>query len=158
MKTSGRARIDRLHFVLHLGDFIYEIVWYPEERPQGYYDCRLHDIVRYPDGEKISDFHVPTTLADYRAVYRAYLHDPDLQDARARWPFICMWDNHEYSWQGYQGIQVFGSDVRAGADTQGRREPGMVGIPAGARKEAKRSVARDVRSPACDRHADHQLR
>ncbi len=109
-----RARSDdRLHFVLHLGDFIYEIVWYPEERPQGYYDRRLRDIVRYPDGEKISDFHVPTTLADYRAVYRAYLHDPDLQDARARWPFICMWDNHEYSWQGYQGIQVFGSDVRA---------------------------------------------
>lgn len=109
-----RARPDdRLHFVLHLGDFIYEIVWYPDERPQGYYDRRLRDIVRYPDGEKISDFHVPTTVADYRAVYRGYLHDPDLQDARARWPFICMWDNHEYSWLGYQSIQVFGSDVRA---------------------------------------------
>src|ERR1041384_5482172 len=107
------AESDRLQFVLHLGDFIYEIVWYPEDRPQGYYDRRVRDIVRYPDGEKISDFHVPTTVGDYRAVYRAYLQDPDLQDARARWPFICMWDNHEYSWLGYQGIQVFGSDVRA---------------------------------------------
>ena len=104
---------DRLQFVLHLGDFIYEIVWYPEERPQGYYDRHLRDIVRYPDGEKISDFHVPTTIGDYRAVYRAYLQDPDLQDARARWPFVCMWDNHEYSWLGYQGLQVFGSEVRA---------------------------------------------
>jgi alkaline phosphatase D len=104
---------DRLQFVLHLGDFIYEIVWYPEDRPQGYYDRRIRDLVRYPNGEKITDFHVPTTIADYRAVYCAYLSDPDLQDARARWPFICMWDNHEYSWLGYQGIQVFGSDVRA---------------------------------------------
>ena len=29
---------ERLDFVLHLGDFIYEIVWYPEDRPQGMYD------------------------------------------------------------------------------------------------------------------------
>ena len=29
---------ERLGFVLHLGDFIYEIVWYPEDRPQGMYD------------------------------------------------------------------------------------------------------------------------
>jgi alkaline phosphatase D len=98
---------DRLGFVLHLGDFIYEIVWYPEDRPQGMYDRRLRDIVRYEHGEKIQDFHVPTTVDDYRAVYRAYLHDPDLQDARARWPFVPMWDNHEFSWLGWQSLQVF---------------------------------------------------
>jgi alkaline phosphatase D len=103
---------DRLGFVLHLGDFIYELVNYPDECPQGYLGRRLRDIVRYPDGEKIDDFHVPTTVGDYRMVYRAYLHDPELQDARARWPFVCMWDNHEYSWHGYQGIQEFGSSVR----------------------------------------------
>jgi alkaline phosphatase D len=98
---------DRLGFVLHLGDFIYEIVWYPEDRPQGMYDRRLRDIVRYEHGEKIQDFHIPTTVDDYRAVYRAYLHDPDLQDARARWPFVPMWDNHEFSWLGWQSLQVF---------------------------------------------------
>jgi alkaline phosphatase D len=103
---------ERLDFVLHLGDFIYEIVWYPEDRPQGMYDRKLRDIVRYGHGEKIHDFHIPTTLDDYRAVYRAYLHDPDLQDARARWPFVCMWDNHEYSWLGWQGLQVFDGKVR----------------------------------------------
>lgn len=98
---------DRIGFVLHLGDFIYEIVWYPEDRPQGMYDRRLRDIVRYPHGEKIRDFHIPTTLPDYRAVYRAYLSDPDLQDARARWPFVNMWDNHEFSWLGWQSLQRF---------------------------------------------------
>jgi alkaline phosphatase D len=106
------APADRLGFVLHLGDFIYEIVWYPEDRPQGMYDRRLRDIVRYEHGEKISDFHIPTTLDDYRAVYRAYLHDPDLQDARARWPFINMWDNHEFSWLGWQGMQDFDGKTR----------------------------------------------
>ena len=101
------AEQDRLGFVLHLGDFIYEIVWYPEDRPQGMYDRRLRDIVRYEHGEKIQDFHIPTVVADYRAIYRNYLHDPDLQDARARWPFVCMWDNHEFSWLGWQSLQKF---------------------------------------------------
>ena len=99
---------DRIGFVLHLGDFIYEIVWYPEDRPQGMYDRRIRDIVRYPHGEKIRDFHIPTTVDDYRAIYRSYLHDPDLQDARARWPFVDMWDNHEFSWLGWQSLQRFG--------------------------------------------------
>ncbi|HTW57592.1 MAG TPA: alkaline phosphatase D family protein [Terriglobales bacterium] len=99
---------ERLGFVLHLGDFIYEIVWYPEDRPQGMYDRRLRDIVHYEHGEKIRDFHIPTTIGDYRAIYRGYLHDPDLQDARARWPFVNMWDNHEFSWIGWQSLQQFG--------------------------------------------------
>ncbi|MFI4966236.1 MAG: alkaline phosphatase D family protein [Caulobacterales bacterium] len=101
----------RLDFVMHLGDFIYEIVWYPEDRPQGMYDRRLRDIVRYAHGAKYQDMHLPTTLDDYRAVYRGYLHDPDLQDARARFAFVNMWDNHEFSWRGYQGIEKFGKDT-----------------------------------------------
>ncbi len=106
------AEQDRLGFVLHLGDFIYEIVWYPEERPQGMYDRRLRDIVRYEHGEHIDDFHIPTTVGDYRAIYRAYLHHPDLQDARARWPFVNMWDNHEFSWLGWQALQKFDGKTR----------------------------------------------
>jgi len=98
---------ERLGFVLHLGDFIYELVWYPEDRPQGYYDRRIRELVRYAHGEKHADFHIPTTVEDYRAVYRAYLADPDLQDARAWFPFVPMWDNHEFSWKGWQSLQIF---------------------------------------------------
>jgi alkaline phosphatase D len=106
------ADADQLGFVLHLGDFIYELVWYPEDRPQGYYDRKIVDVCRYPTGEKISDFHLPVDVADYRAVYRGYLRDPDLQDARARWPFVAMWDNHEFSWQGWQSLQQFNGKAR----------------------------------------------
>ncbi|MBV9156108.1 MAG: alkaline phosphatase D family protein, partial [Acidobacteriaceae bacterium] len=106
------APADRLSFVLHLGDFIYELVWYPEDRPQGMYDRQIRDIVRYPAGEKISDFHIPVTVDDYRAIYQAYLHDPDIQDARARWPFVTMWDNHEFSWLGWQGLAKFNGITR----------------------------------------------
>ena len=112
-EDEHRNRKDQLYFVLHLGDFIYELVWYPEDRPQGMYDRKLRDIVRYKSGEKHDDFHIPTTVEDYRAVYAAYLTDPDLQDARARWPFVIMGDNHEFSWKGWQSQQNFGEVLPA---------------------------------------------
>jgi alkaline phosphatase D len=102
-EDERRPREEQLGFVLHLGDFIYEMVWYPEETPGGILrGRRLRDVVRYPQGEKIGKFYVPVSLEDYRTAYRGYLTDPDLQDARAQWPFVPVWDNHEFSWQGYQ--------------------------------------------------------
>jgi alkaline phosphatase D len=91
----------RLDFVLHLGDFIYEVVEYPDEIAHRY-DRTVYDIGRIPDGRKVGNFHVPTTLDGYRMVYRAYIADPDVQEARAWFPFVCIGDNHEFSWQGWQ--------------------------------------------------------
>ncbi len=143
-----RAPADQqLGFVLHLGDFIYEIVWYPEDRPQGMYDRRLRDIVRYQHGEKIRDFHIPTTIDDYRAIYRAYLHDPDLQDARARWPFVDMWDNHEYSWLGWQSLQKFEGKTRAGANAEGRRQSGILRVSRSTHGASGQHVARSISIP-----------
>ena len=112
-EDERRPRAEQLGFVLHLGDFIYEVLNYADEMPEGKYrGRRLRPLFKYPDGDKFRDYHVPVTLADYRTVYRAYLTDPDLQDARARWPFVPVWDNHEFSWQGYQSIQVLGGEQR----------------------------------------------
>lgn len=92
---------ERLAFVLHLGDFIYEVVEYPDEVPHRY-DRKVFDIGRLPDARKVDNFHVPTTVDGYRMVYRATVQDPDVQDARAYFPFVCIGDNHEFSWQGWQ--------------------------------------------------------
>jgi len=94
---------EQLDFVLHLGDFIYEVVQYPEE-VKSRYDRTIYEVARIEDGHKIGNFHIPLTVDGYRAVYKGYLTDPDLQDARARWPFVVIWDNHEFSWQGWQSI------------------------------------------------------
>ena len=104
---------DQLDFILHLGDFIYEVVQYPEE-VKTRYDRTIYEVARIPDGEKVGNFHIPMTVDGYRAVYKGYLHDPDLQDARARWPFVAMWDNHEFSWQGWQSIVKAGPLERPG--------------------------------------------
>ena len=100
----------QLGFVLHLGDFIYEVVEYPDE-VKTRYDRTIYEVARLPpDSPKAGNFHVPLTVDGYRAIYKGYLADPDLQDARARWPFVAMWDNHEFSWQGWQSIQKAGKE------------------------------------------------
>ena len=97
---------DQLGFVLHLGDFIYEVVEYPDEVSHRY-DRTVFDIGRVPDARKIHNFHVPTTLEGYRTVYRAHIRDPDIQDARAQFPFVCIGDNHEFSWAGWQSFVMY---------------------------------------------------
>jgi alkaline phosphatase D len=113
-----RPRAEQMSFVLHLGDFIYEIVKYPEDSPNGLdRGRRLRGNVRYPNGEKLRHFNFPTDLGDYRTAYRSFLMDPDLQDARARWPFVPVWDNHEFSWKGYQSQQRLFNDPPRPAQT-----------------------------------------
>lgn len=103
-----RAAPDQhLGFVLHLGDFIYEVVQYPDETPTRGIRT-IFEVCRIPDARKVSNFYVPTTLEGYRVVYRAHLQNPEIQDARARWPFVCIGDNHEFSWRGFQSFVKLG--------------------------------------------------
>jgi alkaline phosphatase D len=103
----------QLDFVLHLGDFIYEVVEYPDEVATRY-DRTIYEVARLPEGPKAGNFHIPLTVDGYRAIYKGYLADPDLQDARARWPFVAIWDNHEFSWQGWQSIVKAGEFEQPG--------------------------------------------
>jgi alkaline phosphatase D len=117
-EDEARPKDQRLNFVLHLGDFIYEVTWYAEDNPNGNRGRRIKNLYKFPQGRKVGNFHLPVTLEDYRTLYRAYLEDPDLQDARARWPFVCVWDNHEFAWAGYQSQYVAGGGYNAPAQNQ----------------------------------------
>lgn len=101
---------EQLDFVLHLGDFIYEVIG---DVPEGVDASRK--VPPFPDGSTpwVPDGTKPywtagatwaVTVDDYRHLYKTYLSDPDLQAARARFPFICTWDDHEFtndSWQSH---------------------------------------------------------
>jgi len=123
-EDERKPAAEQLGFVLHLGDFIYEVLQYPEEGNKRY-DRTIYEVARLPaepDSYKVGNFHMPLTVEGYRAIYKGYLHDPDLQDARARWPFVCIWDNHEFSWTGRQsmvrapGVQRPGQTVKVAAN------------------------------------------
>lgn len=113
----------QIQFVLNLGDFIYEKTGYAMADPiinallGDNPDKRLMDsqgrprqIPTFPSGGAKMDSHTTDnlyaaqTLEDYRHLYKTYLSDPNLQAARARWPLISTWDDHEFmndAWQSH---------------------------------------------------------
>ena len=95
---------ERIQFVLHLGDFIYERCW--NTRPDG--SALSRRVPPFPDGVTTEDNRYAVSLADYRHLYRTYLADPELQAARARWPFICTWDDHEFANNNFQSYNTYG--------------------------------------------------
>lgn len=81
-------------YVVHLGDYIYESIGDP--RFQG---AQVRLIPDLPSGGRVA-----ASLEDYRALYRTYRSDPNLQAAHERFAFIQIWDDHEFqndSWQSY---------------------------------------------------------
>ena len=106
-----------IDLVVHVGDFIYEA---GNRRPLVSLDGEEIDL-RNADGSRrfvaslpsrgpagpMGEQLVAETLDDYRELYKVYLHDPDLQDARAAFPFVCIWDDHEFyndAWQSYHPL------------------------------------------------------
>jgi len=99
---------DRIDFVLHLGDFIYERCW-----NQGIDGGPLaREVPPFPDGVATADYSYAVSLADYRHLYKTYLSDPHLQAARAHWPFVCTWDDHEFSNDNFQAYSTYGDGSR----------------------------------------------
>ena len=113
---------EQIRFVLHLGDFIYETRPLTGETTSPDLTTASRRVLRntqgelrqtppFPDGQTAQQgFEYAHTLADYRHLYKTYLTDPDLQAARARWPFICIWDDHEFSDDCWQTEANYQSD------------------------------------------------
>lgn len=126
---------EQIRFVLHLGDFIYET----DEAWQTPLDEQLEPITDglisqqgepreyglFPDGNiSESGIYHANSLADYRHLYKTYLKDPDLLAARARWPFICIWDDHEFSddcWQTEANYNDSGATSSTNEPSQRRK-------------------------------------
>lgn len=93
IESERSGRIKRPDLILHLGDYVYGLPPEADEPPAG---------TDY-DGNPIEDPYA-AALAGHRRIYRGYLKDDDLQDARALYPFVCIWDDHEYAndpWESY---------------------------------------------------------
>jgi alkaline phosphatase D len=113
---DARADEDKIFAVIHLGDFIYETrasdfqtaideAFQPISLKNA--DGTDRGVPQFPNGGTRSSIlgttvNFAATVDDYRLLYKTFLSDPDLQAARARWPFICIWDDHEFTddcWQ-----------------------------------------------------------
>ncbi|MGY3795609.1 alkaline phosphatase D family protein [Aquimarina sp. 433] len=77
--------------IVHLGDYIYE---YGEGEYGTNENTVALDRVHKPANEILS-------LSDYRARYKQYRGDKQLQLAHQKKPFICVWDDHEITNDAY---------------------------------------------------------
>ncbi|SEL72626.1 alkaline phosphatase D [Aquimarina amphilecti] len=78
--------------IVHLGDYIYE---YGEGEYGTNENTVALDRVHNPANEIIS-------LTDYRARYKQYRSDAQLQLVHQKKPFICVWDDHEVTNDAYK--------------------------------------------------------
>ncbi len=83
---DGLAREDDLDLVICLGDYIYE---------QTYYDGPRAGTDKTGGRFKPDDPAYVVTLEEWRAKYRLYKSDPQLQAMHAAHPFVAIWDDHE---------------------------------------------------------------
>ncbi|MFP2924635.1 alkaline phosphatase D family protein [Pyxidicoccus sp. 3LG] len=82
-----------LDCVVFLGDYVYETT--PEAAPpEGVRQVRF----REPEGApRVGSRLAAASLSNYRDLYRTYRTDRFLQGAHERYPFVAVWDDHEFS-------------------------------------------------------------
>jgi alkaline phosphatase D len=123
---------DEIQFVLHVGDFIYETRAASYE--MAITDDLEHVMLENADGSPrvVPEFpkqggmtedgvNYALHVDDYRHLYKTYLTDPDLQEARARWPFICVWDDHEFTNDCWQTQANYSDEGTTDEPSQKRR-------------------------------------
>ncbi|MFI6866891.1 alkaline phosphatase D family protein [Nocardia sp. NPDC050406] len=85
-----------LDAIVHLGDYLYEYA-------RGLYGGRGGSVRWHEPAHEI------VALADYRVRHAQYKTDPDLVELHGRYPFICIWDDHEIAdnaWSGGAGLRL----------------------------------------------------
>jgi hypothetical protein len=131
----------QLGFVLHLGDFIYEVVQYPDE-VKTRYDRTIYEVARIPDGHKVGNFHIPLTVDGYRAIYKGYLADPDLRTLAPAGPSSRSGTTtNSHGRAGKASSRRDGSSSLARASRSRRIRPGSNIFPHVSRRRAARSSA-----------------
>jgi alkaline phosphatase D len=163
----------QIDFVLFLGDFIYEVRgdrWNANmQKPKWLtgIDGRERIFPPFPNGSEpwpSTDWNKnpgatnAVTVADYRFLYRLYLSDASLQAARARWPFVCTWDDHEFSNDSWQAHDTYFD--KGGKPAQKRKVaanqawfeyiPALLSGMPGTGRQADKPPTRRVANPARD--------
>lgn len=86
------AKRDDLGLIVHLGDYLYE---YPRGEYPGTDQTAPGRLVVPPNAL--------LTLADYRTRYASYRTDPDLVELHRLFPWVAIWDDHEFANDAWMG-------------------------------------------------------
>lgn len=88
-----------LDFVVHLGDYVYETTGDPAfQQSNSTRKLEFSDsagAITIGSGEQA--YQAANSLSNYRELYKTYRSDPVLQQMHERFPFVCIWDDHEFA-------------------------------------------------------------
>lgn len=97
----GYLAQEDIDYVVHLGDYIYETVP-PQDGSNSFQGGGPPErYFQFPKDTRGDDGLEATTLRDYRFAYKKYRSDRKLQKAQENFAFIQIWDDHEFTNDGY---------------------------------------------------------
>lgn len=118
LKHLNEQEAENLNFVLHLGDYIYETTADPSFQTA---DSKRRIAFSEPEGAiQFANFLAAKSLSNYRDLYKSYRSDAHLLRAHELFPWVVIWDDHEYSDDHY-GIVATYFDGKA-AETNAERK------------------------------------
>ncbi|WP_370645298.1 alkaline phosphatase [Corallococcus sp. EGB] len=98
-----------LDFVVFLGDYVYETTGDSSFQSDG-----AGRAVRFsapeealPQGSGLTAFLAANSLSNYRDLYKTVRGDKQLQAVHERYPFIIVWDDHEFSDDCWQDVATY---------------------------------------------------
>ncbi|MCC6663317.1 MAG: alkaline phosphatase D family protein [Polyangiaceae bacterium] len=105
-------------FVVWLGDYIYETDGDPD-----FQTTAPDRKITIPDGIEIAPkVKAAKSLEDYRGLYRQYRSDEHLQKVHASYPFIIIWDDHEFANDSWADHATDFNDKKGDEKSTARRE------------------------------------
>lgn len=113
---------DDLDFVVHLGDYVYETTGDPQFQQESGRHFTFDDqdgAEQLGSGQNV--YYSARSLSNYRQLWKTYRSDPTLQKVHAKFPFVVIWDDHEFVDDCWQDAINYSDGVRAERDAERRR-------------------------------------
>ena len=82
-----------LDVIVFLGDYIYEAISSTSSGPRSLHFSDPGSAIVLEGGAVLA----AASLSNYRDLYKTYRSDPFLQQVHERYPFVLVWDDHEFS-------------------------------------------------------------
>ena len=119
LKHLNEQETENLNFVLHLGDYIYETTADPSfQTPDGKRRIAFSE----PEGAiQFANFSAAKSLSNYRDLYKTYRSDPHLLRAHELFPWVVIWDDHEYSDDHYGSVATYFDGKAAETNAERKR-------------------------------------
>ena len=116
---------DDLDFIVHLGDYIYETTG--DATFQGSVPGRTVNFTNTsgaiditPSNDADSSL-AAATLSQYRDIYKTYRSDEILQQVHEKFPFVIIWDDHEFSDDAWQDVGTYFDGLQDEQNTSRKR-------------------------------------